>query len=75
VKLRAQLWYRTEWSESVEVDVPDGATRDEAAEARRSAADRHHPVGPPPSRATSADLLYVSWADDPQFSDDPPVTP
>ena len=73
MKLRAQLWYRTEWSESVEVDVPDGATRDEAAAARRSAADRHRPAGPRASM--SADLLYVSWADDPQFSDDPPVTP
>jgi hypothetical protein len=70
VKQRIVMTYRDEWTELVEVEIPDTATRAEADEIRLQAAERHWPKGPPSSRLSPCNLIHQTWEGDPQFVDE-----
>jgi hypothetical protein len=62
--VRARLTYRDEWTEEVEVDVPEGAAFEEAEQLLAKAAERHRPSPPPAKRITPCNLIHEGWADD-----------
>jgi hypothetical protein len=64
MKRKAALTYRVEWTELVEVEIPDGATKDLAKSMLHRAAERHRPAGPPRSYLSPADLTHERWAGD-----------
>jgi hypothetical protein len=64
VKLKAELSYRDTWTEEIEVEVPAGATYDEARELLRQASERHWPSPPLAKRITPCNLVHEGWAGD-----------
>ena len=64
MKLKAELSYRDTWFEEIEVEVPVGATYEEACELLRRAAERHWPSPPPARRISPVNLIHQGWADD-----------
>lgn len=66
--MKVELWYRDEWCEVVEVEISEGATREEAERLAAKAGELHQPVGPPRSRLSPVNLVHRGWAGDPVFA-------
>lgn len=66
-KHRVTLWYRDTWPEHIEVEIPDGATWEQAVALRERAAEYHRPAGPPRARLSPANLEAQEFTDDPDF--------